>query len=262
MTEAIGAILAVLAASLLGSLHCAGMCGGLVLFAVGADCKLERRWSLHAAYHAARGLAYTALGAGAGLIGAGIDTTTMFGAGSRTSAIIAGVLIVLLGIMSLAAYLGANVRALRMPRALQRFAERAHRRAFDLPPVHRAAAVGLLTPLLPCGWLYAFVIIAAGTGSLLFGAAVMLAFWLGTVPVLAGVGLGLQRLSAPLRARLPLVTSVVVVAIGLMTAMGRVSLPIVAPKIDGLTVDEQINSASNLGHEDLPCCNPTAETPG
>jgi hypothetical protein len=49
----------------------------------------------------------------------------------------------------------------------------------------------------------------------------MLVFWTGTVPVMATLGLGLQRLAGPLRRSLPLVTAAVVVAIGLLTIAGR-----------------------------------------
>lgn len=64
------------------------------------------------------------------------------------------------------------------------------RRLMDRPPVVRAAATGLFTTLLPCGWLYAFVVTAAGTGSgtPLHGAALMAVFWLGTLPMMLTVG--------------------------------------------------------------------------
>ena len=47
---------AVLGASLLGSLHCAGMCGGLVAFAAGAGAEGPRRarFARHVAYHGGR----------------------------------------------------------------------------------------------------------------------------------------------------------------------------------------------------------------
>jgi sulfite exporter TauE/SafE len=38
----------------------------------------------------------------------------------------------------------------------------------------------------------------------------MLAFWLGTVPALLGVGIGVGRLGAPLRARLPRLSAALV----------------------------------------------------
>jgi sulfite exporter TauE/SafE len=49
-------------------------------------------------------------------------------------------------------------------------------------------ALGLLAVFLPCGWLYSFVLLAAGSGSEVSGAKVMLAFWLGTLPALLAAG--------------------------------------------------------------------------
>ena len=65
----------------------------------------------------------------------------------------------------------------------------------------RGAATGLLTTLLPCGWLYAFVITAAGTGNALAGAGLMATFWVGTLPMLTIVGIGVRKLAAPLAAK-------------------------------------------------------------
>jgi sulfite exporter TauE/SafE len=50
--------------------------------------------------------------------------------------------------------------------------------------VHAAAAMGLATPLLPCGPLYFLVSLALLSGSAVRGVEVMLAFGLGTVPLL------------------------------------------------------------------------------
>ena len=50
--------------------------------------------------------------------------------------------------------------------------------------VQAAAALGLATPLLPCGPLYFLVSLALLSGSALHGIEVMLAFGLGTVPLL------------------------------------------------------------------------------
>jgi sulfite exporter TauE/SafE len=257
MTATLGMLITVLVASVLGSVHCAGMCGGLVLFAVGADGKLRKHAKLHIAYHAGRGLAYTALGVAAGAIGAAADIGTRLNEGVRSSAIIAGVLMILLGLAALAQNLGVVGKIIKPPRALEKTAHAAHRRAFGLPPVHRAATVGLLTPLLPCGWLYAFVVVAAGTGSVLFGGAVMAAFWLGTLPLMGLLGLGLQKLTGPLRDRLPALTSLIVITLGVMTALGRVNIPtVVAPEVGMASLDERLDAATQLSHEDLACCNP------
>ncbi|MFG0306760.1 MAG: sulfite exporter TauE/SafE family protein [Phycisphaerales bacterium JB040] len=243
----------ILAASLLGSLHCAGMCGGLVLFVIGADSRPTKTIPLQSAYHAGRGLSYTALGAGAGALGYLIDDASRLAGFQRTSALIAGSLMVLFGLAALAHQTGTRTPRVKPHPRLRRLVENAHRAAMSLTPIRRAAAVGLLTPLLPCGWLYAFVTVAAGTGTPSAGALVMAGFWLGTLPLLATLGVGLQALSGPLRARLPVLTSLIVVAFGVMTAMGRLSVPARAAPL-GDTTEERVHAVSELGHEDLPCC--------
>ena len=64
-------VLAVLAASLLGSPHCAAMCGGFVCFYAGSG---DRRGVAgHVAYHLGRLAAYLTLGVLAGTLGSRLD---------------------------------------------------------------------------------------------------------------------------------------------------------------------------------------------
>lgn len=261
MDAAPGILAAVVAASLLGSLHCAGMCGGLVLFAVGSDGKMEKKTSLHLAYHGLRGFSYTVLGVAAGAVGAAADITASLQSGARLSAILAGSAMIVVGLMALLQNLGIMRLSTRLPGPLQRTAERTHRWAFGLPPLQRAAVIGALTPMLPCGWLYAFVIVAAGTGHPLMGALVMVAFWAGTLPVMGMLGIGLDKLTGPLRRRLPVLTSIVVVGLGVMTALGRVGLPTnMGGGIATGTVAERLTAVRSLSHEDMPWCNAESGT--
>jgi sulfite exporter TauE/SafE len=48
----------------------------------------------------------------------------------------------------------------------------------------RTFFVGLMTGLLPCGWLYSFVLLAIVSASLIKGALVLIFFWMGTIPAL------------------------------------------------------------------------------
>jgi sulfite exporter TauE/SafE len=88
-------------------------------------------------------------------------------------------------------------------------------------PRTRAAVIGLLTGALPCGWLYAFVVTAAGTGSALAGAALMAVFWAGTLPIMVGLGVGVQALAGPLRRHLPTACAVAMIAVGVLAVSGR-----------------------------------------
>jgi sulfite exporter TauE/SafE len=70
---------------------------------------------------------------------------------------------------------------------------------FDGPG--RMLAAGALWGWLPCGMVYSVLATAMLSGSAPAGALVMLAFGLGTLPMLLGVGLLAARLRACLRVR-------------------------------------------------------------
>lgn len=224
--ELMAAMLAVLLASLLGSGHCAGMCGPIMLFAVGGfeQTRSSRIW-LHTTYHLGRGISYTLAGGLAGSIGAALELGGGFVGVQRGAAVVFGLLMVFAGLGLVGAHMGVRLRGIRVPALYQRTIERAHRVALSLPRSWRAGAVGVCTPLLPCGWLYLFILAAAGTGHPAWGAGIMLAFWAGTLPILASLGLGLELIGVPLRRHLPLVSGLAVIAVGGMAVLGRITMP-------------------------------------
>jgi sulfite exporter TauE/SafE len=213
----------VFVASLVGSLHCVGMCGPFVAFYSGSDGSAGvRRLLSHAAYSGGRLATYAVFGLAAGTVGAALDVAGSLAGFQRVAAVAAGATMVLWGVLALLQIRG--VRIFRHGSGNGRLAG-LFRRGFSLvsdkPPLVRAAVVGLLSGFLPCGWLWAFVVTAAGTGGALAGATVMMAFWAGTVPALLAVGFGTQILSAPLRRHVPAVTAVLLVALGLFAILGR-----------------------------------------
>ena len=240
--------LGVLGASLLGSLHCAAMCGGFACLYGGDAARRSpadtdsadsaptgqhkaRRSArpllrAHAAYHGGRLVAYASLGAIAGTLGAGVDQLGQWAGVQRAAGITAGVLLVLWGVALL-----ANTMDVRLWPALLRsgVSDNAARtiggmlhRFEQRTPAVRASVLGLLTGLMPCGWLYAFVVTAAGTGSAWRGAAFMALFWVGTVPALVVIATGMRRATGALQARLPMVSAVIVIAFGVAALSGRV----------------------------------------
>ncbi|MBI5836875.1 MAG: sulfite exporter TauE/SafE family protein [Candidatus Eisenbacteria bacterium] len=222
----------VLASALLGSPHCAAMCGGFVCFYSGQESG-RSRWLAHAAYNGGRLVSYTALGAIAGLVGARVERLGATVGISRGAAILAGALMVAWGGAALLRALGV-----RLPGGLGETARgpvaAALRGLREQPPELRALALGLLSTLLPCGFLYAYVAIAAGTGSPWMGALAMAVFWAGTVPVMTGLGLVAQRALGPLRRHLPVATAGLLVVLGLLTMAGKLrpGLMTGSPKTD------------------------------
>lgn len=225
------ATLAILLASLVGSVHCAAMCGGFACFytsgTVGRDVRRQSLTSTlpsHAMYNVGRLVAYSMLGAAAGSLGAHVTSAAAWIGIARGATIVAGLLMIGWSISHIASYHGAHIGALRAPLAWQRGVGSILNAIRNQRPATRAAATGLLTGLIPCGWLYVFVTTAGAAGSPLAGVRVMAIFWLGTLPALVAVGVGAQRLLAPLRARLPQMSAVVVLIMGLMAVSGRLVL--------------------------------------
>lgn len=211
-------LLPVFAASLLGSLHCAGMCGGLVCFFSNPS-QRQRQWTSHTAYHGGRLVSYLLLGGAAGALGSGLDRLGVLGGVGRLAGTAAGVLMIGWGLAQL--WTTGRRRALTPDSAAGRWITPILTRLGSKPPVVRAGLLGLLTTMIPCGWLYGYGAVAAGTGSVSGGAMVMAAFWLGTVPALAAVGIVTSRLAGVTRQRVPLVTASVLIVLGLFTLTGR-----------------------------------------
>ncbi|MFI5312176.1 MAG: sulfite exporter TauE/SafE family protein, partial [Gemmatimonadales bacterium] len=207
-------VASVFIAALFGSVHCAGMCGGLACFVSGGE-RAGARAAV--AYNGGRLASYLALGALAGVAGAGFDRMGAIAGVARPAAIVAGFLMIVWGGASALAAAGVRMPSLRAPSRAGAALAGALRAVRERPATERGLVLGVLTPLLPCGWLYAFVATAAAAGTAPRGALVMAAFWAGTVPMMASLGLGVQRATGPLRRRLPALTAAALVVIGLLT---------------------------------------------
>jgi sulfite exporter TauE/SafE len=257
-------VAAVFVASVLGSTHCAGMCGGLLLFAVGHDLRSKdparrgsSRLSLHLAYHGGRLATYSLLGGVMGSVGAALDLGGRLVGLQQAALVTAGSLMIGFGVVSIARSLGVHIPKLPVPGPMRRIAEAGHRRAFGLGPVQRALVIGLLTAFLPCGWLYAFAVVAAGAGHPALGALVMAVFWAGTLPVLGTLGAGMQLAAGRLGRHAPLVTALVVVAVGMFTIAQRTRLTGLVPAQPAITpvsLSDAAHSARDLDHTQAPCC--------
>lgn len=249
--------------SLLGSVHCAGMCGAFVAFAVGVDRSAPRRQvATHIAYNGGRLVVYVTLGAIAGTLGSIVDLGGSLVGMQRVMGIVAAVAVAGFGVVWLLRARGVSIGRRWAPPGMTRLLHAGHARAAAMPPVWRAATIGLLTTLLPCGWLYAFVITAAGTGSGLWGAVVMAVFWLGTVPMLVGIGAGVRGLTGTLGRALPTLMPLAVIAVALMTIFGRMGMPVSLQRVaaamrSGGPTDIQAAACGTPADPNAP-----ADTPG
>lgn len=208
-----------------GSGHCVGMCGPLVLtigrIKARSSHREQAQYSL--LYHAGRVLTYAALAVPAGLLG---QALTGLGFG-RALAVVAGLLL-------LAGAVGAS--GARLPRWLGSIGAAAAARACAAAnswrgahPVAGPVAAGAANGLVPCGLVYAAVTAAAATGRTADALALMIGFGLGTMPALLALSWSATLVPPRLRARLRHLTPVVLaLTAALLLVRGlapRASLP-------------------------------------
>ena len=117
--------------------------------------------------------------------------------------------------------------------------------------------IGLFTTLMPCGWLYTFAIVAAGTGSPLTGMLVMVAFWAGTLPVMTVVVLGAGSMRGRgrwIQAQLPLIMSLLVILTGAFTIVFRGTVSSIGSQAVVSGVESLADQVEALDPNELPCC--------
>lgn len=166
---------AALVAGLATSLHCAGMCGPIAC-GLGTLAKTEReRLTAATLYHGTRLLSYGLIGAACGALGR--QPLKWFF--DSPAVLLPWVMVVVLLVMAF----GLDKKVPR-PAIFKRLTARARFKAGKLSAYGSAAAMGFLTPLLPCGPLYLVFGAALLAGSAAKGAEFTLAFGLGTVPLL------------------------------------------------------------------------------
>lgn len=206
---------------LTGGLHCAAMCGGLVVASERAMLPPGGEQVLWPArvlvwrslqLQAARVLTYSLLGLVAGAVGSGLWAVQARGV--QVALFVLGNLVlgasgVWLLRVALAPAPGA-CRAAARPRAAwtqrlrSRLTARASRllqRLLPLASAPRRIGAGLLWGLLPCGLVYSALSLALLGGSAAGGALAMAAFGLGTLPHMLLAGHVLRRLSQRATAR-------------------------------------------------------------
>ncbi len=218
----------VFVAGLLVSMHCIGMCGPIVIAysttgIANANSGVKKiLFAQHVAYNTGRILAYGVLGGVVGLAGSALgDIKTM----SEYIALVGGGLMVLFGL----GFLGF----LMFPRAASESALfGVCRKPFSAVLNRKTTAsrflLGIMTPLLPCGVLYAMLIKAVTAGSVMGGAATMAIYGLGMAPSLILVGSLSNLVSKKLRRNAEKLAAIAIIIMGATLIMRGLHIPYVA----------------------------------
>lgn len=196
---------------LLGSGHCLGMCGGLVS---GFFMKLGAKgvWP-YLAYHGARVSLYAVVGLIAAAIGAVLVSTGQIGLWQGALQIVAGIVVILLGLD----LLGVSPVRNRLGFAPIAWLRKQFTLAVQKGPVVGALIGGAINGLMPCSMTMAMAVKATTAPSILEGGLLMLAFGAGTLPSMLSASFLFGKLGPRLRGWLLKGAALFVIALGVLT---------------------------------------------
>ena len=203
---------------LLGGGHCLGMCGGLMgalTLAIPPE-QRGKRLRLLLAYNLGRIFSYACAGLLLGLAGWAVASSPA----ALALRVVAALLLIAMGLY-LAGWWSGLTRIEALGRGLWRHIQPVASRLLPVSSLPRALLLGALWGWLPCGLGYSTLLWAASQGTAGYSAGLMLAFGVGTWPVLLATGLAAERMNALLRRRSVRVAGgVLVMLFGIWTLPG------------------------------------------
>jgi len=228
------ALAAAFALGIAGSAHCLLMCGPLVAAvqpreAIGA-------FKMHGARLAVYALIGTIVGAAGSVVsGAGVGRWVAWAAAAA------------LVVQAWVAWRGRSGRGLigrSATTVVTGLSARLRERGWLGP-----TSWGLINGLLPCGMVYGAASAAAGVATPAHGAAIMLAFGLGTVPALVLVATPVAAARRWLTAQAPWLTPAVLILLAaLLAARGAAA----SPGVDGVAASADHSHHAQMDHASSP----------
>lgn len=198
------------------SVHCLGMCGPII---AACNVKLAKPGALSRLfftlqYNAGRLLTYSLLGALAGLVGGGFVHSISLVFLQKGVAILAGIIIILIGFSLLNLIPGRHVLE-GGPLWETVWFQKASAALFANPV--NGFPAGLFMGLLPCGMVYALLAKAASTADALQGGFLMLSFGTGTLPAMITAGLASRFLDKARGSMLLKISCLLIILMGFFT---------------------------------------------
>ena len=222
-------LVSILVIGLLSSLHCLGMCGGIIgalSFGLPADVRESRiRVSLFVLlYNLGRIVSYMLAGALAAAFG--VEVLQLLGLDSdrvhRILRIMSVGFIVLIGLY-LAGWFPCLIKVEKLGQPVWQRLQPVTRRLMPVNTPYKALFYGMVWGWLPCGLVYIVLLMSVTAGSALQGALMMAAFGLGTLPSMLSAGVmvsWVRMLGKSKRVRLFVGLTLIVTAIASLFVSG------------------------------------------
>ncbi|MAF99913.1 MAG: hypothetical protein CL388_01710 [Acidiferrobacteraceae bacterium] len=211
----------------LGSIHCVGMCGGIVgLLGTGIQERggrsLYRHLPMWIGYNCGRLASYTLAGGLAGVLGVFALSLFTPHRAQTLGLMFAGSFMVLLGLYLTGWWSGIQWLE-RIGGEVWKLIEPLGRRYIRPQKAGQAVVLGMVWGWLPCGLVYSALALSLSAGSIVGGALVMVAFGVGTLPMLLAMGVSADRLLVVQQnSRFRLLAGVLVISMGLLTIFGLI----------------------------------------
>jgi uncharacterized protein len=211
----------------LGSLHCIGMCGPIVLALPGGAQGMVRFTFGRVLYSLGRVLTYSIMGGVIGLVGAGLSLVFL----QQNVSIIAGgaiLLVFALQIISRTALpspLSFGTPLLKLQATIASLLKES-----SIPPLF---LLGVLNGLLPCGFVYLAITTAAVTADVFRGVIFMAGFGLGTIPAMVGFSFFPRFVSPGLCLKISRVLPAFTLLVGVLLIVRGLNLgiPMISPRL-------------------------------
>jgi uncharacterized protein len=212
---------------ILGSLHCAAMCGPIALALPGGESRQRQFLAGRLLYNAGRIVTYIILGAILGSLG---GLFALAGLQQAVSVAVGVIMILVLVFPSLVHRISARWSPAAQLQARLRTSFSMFLRRQTLFSLF---GLGLLNGLLPCGLLYAALGAATALGEPLRGMVFLGGFGAGTLPIMLGIGLLGKTIKVQVRRRLSGVLPVFTLALGLLLILRGLNLgiPYISPEV-------------------------------
>ncbi len=210
---------------LLGSVHCVGMCGPLVMALPIAQKTAAQKWISLALYHLGKMSSYALLGILFGLIGSQFP----FYVFQQNLSIVIGVIML---VYVLYVFVLKTKHVLRLDFIYKPVINQLGK-LFKNKSIFAFLFIGFLNGLLPCGMVYLALTSALATQNVLQGGVFMALFGLGTVPALIMVALGGQYMSLVFRQKLQNLLPVFIFGMGVLLIVRGMNLgiPYLSPSV-------------------------------
>ncbi|MBP6177069.1 MAG: sulfite exporter TauE/SafE family protein [Anaerolineales bacterium] len=215
--------------------HCLGMCGGIVAIYSArqaqitndSNASLLTRITSFLPLHLGRITTYTFFGAVIGLAGSLLDQAGGMMGWQGLFSVLVGIAMLLVSLSLLGVLPPIEATLLTLTNGNSPMARM--RGLFGKRSFLSTLTLGVLWGFLPCGLVFAMLVMAAGAQSMVGGALTMLVFGLGTVPTLVGFGIAANLIGPKLRGGLQSFAAVLLMLFAVQTVLRGLAVANIIP---------------------------------